>query len=374
MEISRGIIPGAQKIIVFGPEGIGKTYFVSKFPNPVFIDTEGSTRHMDVARTPKPTSWTMLMEQIQYFKNNPTLCDTLVIDTADWAEQLCITQICDTANKKGIEDFGYGKGYTYLMEEFGRLLNSLQELVEKGINVVLVAHAAMRKFEQPDEMGAYDRWELKLQKKTAPLVKEWADMVLFANYKTYVIDADGQGTQKGVNKVQGGKRIMYTSHHPCWDAKNRHDLKEELPLDYDQIAHCILTRDGSGPAPAPKTESAPVPETDDKLLDELLGKTPPPEPPKESKPTKQNQKSGTQADWSDVARQTETIPKALQDLMKPENVTIEEIQKAVASKGYYPESTPIDKYDPNFVKGVLIGAWPQVFGMIKEQREIDEPF
>ena len=55
----------------------------------------------------------------------------------------------------------------------------------------------MRKFEQPDELGAYDRWELKLDKNTAPLVKEWADMVLFANYKTVVVNVDGQGALKG---------------------------------------------------------------------------------------------------------------------------------------------------------------------------------
>ena len=55
----------------------------------------------------------------------------------------------------------------------------------------------MRKFEQPDEMGAYDRWELKLAKKVGPLVKEWADMILFANYKTTVVNVDGQMLPSG---------------------------------------------------------------------------------------------------------------------------------------------------------------------------------
>ena len=32
---------------------------------------------------------------------------------------------------------------------------------------------------------------------------------------------------------------MYTSHHPCWDAKNRFGLKDELDFDYAQIAHII---------------------------------------------------------------------------------------------------------------------------------------
>ena len=66
MEIIRGKRPGAKKVVVYGPEGIGKSTFAAKFPDPVFVDTEGSTRDMDVARTPAPTSWTMLMEQVEY--------------------------------------------------------------------------------------------------------------------------------------------------------------------------------------------------------------------------------------------------------------------------------------------------------------------
>ena len=54
MEITRGKIQTAQKIVLYGPEGIGKTTFASRFPEPLFIDTEGSTRQLDVARLPKP--------------------------------------------------------------------------------------------------------------------------------------------------------------------------------------------------------------------------------------------------------------------------------------------------------------------------------
>lgn len=237
MQIIRGIIPSAQKVLVYGPEGIGKSTFVSQFPDPIFIDTEGSTKHMNVARTPKPSSFQMLLEQVTYFRDNPNELKTLVIDTADWAEKLCSENLCAKNKKKSIEDFGYGKGYVYLMEEFGGLLNLLDELIERNINVVMTAHAKMRKFEQPDEMGAYDRWELKLSKQVAPLLKEWADMVLFANYKTYVVNVDGQGAEKGKNKAQGGTRVMYTTHHPCWDAKNRHNLPPETKFSYEEIAH-----------------------------------------------------------------------------------------------------------------------------------------
>ena len=239
IRIFSGRMPGGLKCVVYGPEGIGKTTFASHFPDPVFIDTEGSTKHMDVQRTERPQSWAELMSQVQFFAEHPDRCGTLVIDTADWAEQLCMDAVCRKYEKKGIEDFGYGKGYVYLREEFGKLLNLLESIAEKGINTVVTAHARMRKFEQPDELGAYDRWELKLDKNTAPLVKEWADMVLFANYKTVVVNVDGQGALKGKNKAQGGKRVMYTAHNPCWDAKNRQGLPEEMPFDYAGIAAVV---------------------------------------------------------------------------------------------------------------------------------------
>lgn len=365
MQISSGIIESAQKVVIYGPEGIGKSYFASKFPNPVFIDTEGSTKHMDVARLPKPSSWTMLMEQVRYVKNNPDVCDTLIIDTADWAEQLCKVNVCEIRNKKSLADIGYGNGFVYLVEEIGRLLNLLEELIELGINAVLTAHATMRKFEQPDEMGSYDRWEMKLEKKVFPLIKEWADMVLFANYKTFVINVDDQGATKGKNKVQGGKRVMYTTHHPCWDAKNRHGLLPEHVFEFDEIRHCIpvkarpIAQSATTGPPIDKKEVATLPSVLENI--EIVEQV--------------QEKVSEKAVWDDVGvdiTPPPNIPKPLADLMLANKVSESEIQKAVESKGYYPKGTQITNYDPNFINGVLVGAWDKVFKMIQDLRVKDE--
>lgn len=371
MEIIKGKIKRAKKVVVYGPEGIGKSTFASRFPNPVFIDTEGSTNDMDVARLPRPTSWTMLLEEIDYVEKTAGVCKTLVIDTIDWAEQLCVEHICSKHNKSGIEDFGYGNGYVYAKEEFGRFLNRLTDVIEKGINVVLTAHAQLRKFEQPDELGAYDRWELKLGKKTSsqtsPLVKEWADMLLFCNYKTYSIAVDDKGKK---HKAQGGKRVMYTSHHPCWDAKNRYGLPDECEFDYGVIAGIIdQTTPEPQPQKAPEAPIAPkapdpaptVPEGKQMDLSDLAPKN----PTKKEEPPKQE----PLVPKDSVFHVDERIPKALRDLMEDKLVSEDEIQAVVAGKGYYPQTTPIINYDPDFISGVLVGAWPQVFAMIQQLRE-----
>lgn len=363
LAISRGVVFKAQKVVVYGPEGIGKSTFASQFPDPLFIDTEGSTNLMDVARLPRPSSWTMLLAYIKEVKATPGVCKTLVIDTVDWAEQLCVAHICATYDKKGIEDFGYGKGYVFVKEEIGRLLNLLSDVIESGINVVLTAHASIRKFELPDECGSFDRYELKLGNKTggqtSALVKEWADMVLFANYKQHVVEIDKK------KKAKGGQRIMHTVHHPCWDAKNRHDLKPELPFDFGQISYCIPNHVDAAPVPDPVKQQPSVPadaikaaETADKELKKIIDEA--------KAPPKQQQQPKEEPKPTELAG----LPKPLADLMAANNVTIGEIQGAVSMKGYYPLGTPIENYDPGFIDGCLVGAWDQVYSLILENREI----
>lgn len=348
MQITRGRKARAQKVVIYGPEGIGKSTFAAQFPDPVFIDTEGSTDNMDVARMDKPTSWTMLKNEIAFIKANSDACKTLVIDTIDWAEQLAVSYICSQHQKNGIEDFGWGKGYTYVQEEIGRLLNSLSELVDIGINIVLTAHAQIKKFEQPDEMGAYDRYELKLgqktSSKTAPLVKEWADMVLFANYKTLVMTTDD-----GKKKAQGGERVIYTNHRPAWDAKNRHGLPDQLPFDFGSIAHIF-----NNPAPTPQTQAevqqAPISETLNTIADDI----------------KQERERAKQAQVQEQPQPTGLLPQALIDLMTPHNVTESELQDVAYIRGHFPMGTPIENFPSNYWD-MIVANWDATLEVIQNQ-------
>lgn len=230
-QIIKGRIPCPIRTVLYGSEGVGKTTLASAFPDPLFIDLEDGTTHMDVNRILETQNWEQLLEYIKQIAEDPDICRTLVIDTADKAEELCTSYICRKYNHSSIESFGYGKGYTYLTEEFSSLLSALDNVTRSGKHVIVIAHSKMRKFEQPDELGSYDRWELKLTKQNSLLLKGWCDMLLFLNYKTYVV------TSGNSSKGQGGKRVMYAAHHPCWDAKNRFGLPDEMDLDYQNIAH-----------------------------------------------------------------------------------------------------------------------------------------
>jgi hypothetical protein len=349
-----------QKVVIYGPEGIGKSSLAAMFPKGIFLDIEGSTYQLDVARE-EVSSWTMLLERVKKYKGDQEF-DTLIVDTADWAEELCKSHICSTNNKTGIEDFGYHKGFTYLAEEFGRFLNLLSDLIGTGLNVVVVAHAEISKFDLPEEAGSYNRWVLKLEKETAPLLKEWADMVLFINYKTFVVKSDNK-MEKG--KAQGGKRVIYTQHHVCWDAKNRRGLPEELSFNspedgWKQIAHCIPERPTKEVKPVSQQATTKQNEPEAKELDEFK--------PGESA----NQVANETTEPKDPDKPKDDlygVPKALADLMRENNVTAEEIQKACSQKGYFPVDTPLSNYPTDFINGWLIGLWPQVFSVIRENRK-----
>lgn len=244
-----GKVEQPQRVVIYGPEGIGKTTLAAAFPCPVFLDTEGGTAHLDVVRFPQPENWDDIPRGTSALATSDHEFHTLVIDTVDWLERLLILHICQRANKDSIEDFGYGKGYTFLAEEFSRFLQSLEALRARGMHIVLVAHSTIRKFELPDAAGAYDRYELKLSKQCAPLLKEWCDLLLFVNYFTRVTESDGK------KRAVGGKeRRIYTTHSAAYDAKNRHELEEQLPMTFESIAHVFPVIDKRPVTPSAQSD------------------------------------------------------------------------------------------------------------------------
>lgn len=308
------IIEGKEKrplkVVIYGPEGIGKSTFASKFPDPLFIDTEGGTSNLDVRRIKCNKSWDELLLIVKEVIKNPTICKTLVLDTADWSETLCINAVTEKHRKNNIEDFGYGKGYVYLLDEYTKLLTLFDQVIEAGINVVITAHAKPRKFELPEEQGAFDRYEMKLTKQVAPVIKEWSDALFFTNYKIYVVT-----TESNRRKAQGGKRVLYTTHNPTYDAKNRFDLPEELELDFKSIAH---------------------------LFEGL------------EKPVKEPELSLT------VQRLNKMIVDA--------GISELELQEVVAEKGHYELSVLVQNYSDEFITRWIIPNWERVLETIKNKK------
>lgn len=359
MKITKG--PKANKpikCVVYGPEGIGKSTFAAAFPDPLFIDTEGSTDLMDVKRFDRAGNWPTLLLQVQAVKQNPNVCRTLVLDTADWAERMCEDLVCRRGDQESIEGFGYGKGYTMVKEEFGKMLDLLTDVNGLGINIVITAHAIIRKFEKPDEMGAFDRYELKAGNKAgnqiAAILKEWADMVLFANYMETVIDVDGK------KKVQGGRRVMYTQHAPTWDAKNRYGLAMMLPFDFTQIAKCVpLVSADEKPTQKPaEIPPAPVQEPKQPAPTQtpvLQNKTAPAEPQ-----AAKQEKQAKPAENKPADQPRDGVNPKLLTMADGAGITLQELSDFARLAGCLSGNVLVKDFPADFFEQVIEPNWKQV--------------
>lgn len=255
LKITRGLVKSAAKVVVYGQEGVGKSTLAADAPRPLILDTEDGTRHLNCDRV-RCLDWQSLTLAVAELTVNNQGYQTVVVDSLDWAERSLIEWMLKSSGKKSIEDFGFGKGYTMLAEHVGRFLDACDKLVDTGVNVVLVAHSKVARTSPPDQTEGYDRYELKVTKQTAPLVKEWADALLFLTFKTRLVEgADGRV------KATGGKsRVMYSERCAAWDAKNRYGLPEEMPLGIEALAAVFAGQGTAGPvggAAAPRAKVKP---------------------------------------------------------------------------------------------------------------------
>ena len=270
LAIRRGRITRPQKVVIYGPEGVGKSTLAGHAPEPVFLDTEGGTHHLDVARLDAAATWEEITAAIAQLAKADHPFKTLVIDTADWLEKRLAEHLCRKSNKESIEDFGYGKGWVILAEEFARFLTSLDSLTARGMHVVFLAHSTVKKFEAPDQAGSYDRFELKLSKQNAPLLKEWADLVLFANFVTRIAEKDN-GKMRGIG---GKERVLFANHSAAYDAKNRHGLPDKLPFTAEALAPVFGAAGPVSQAPQPAaTPADPAESLTDRIFAAFQAKT-----------------------------------------------------------------------------------------------------
>ena len=307
LNITEGVKRTPVKCVIYGPESIGKTTLSSKFENPLIVDVENGSNSLNVRRIRCDKSWEELLSVIKEIIITPNICKTIVIDTLDWAEYLCSKYVCEKFKKGNIDEFGYGKGYTYLTEEFKRLLDLLDDAVDAGLHVVANAHAKPRKFELPEEMGSFDRYELKLTKNTAPIVKEWCDCLLFCNFKTYVIT-----DESNKKKAQGNKRVIYTSHSAVYDAKNRVGLPDEMDMDFANLKPLFEGKEAT---------------TKEEPLNEVASK--------------------------------------IRKMCADSGITEDELKGVVALKKKYPIETPIEEYSNDFVARWILPNWSKIVEMIK---------
>lgn len=232
-------------MLVYGPEGVGKSKLVENIDDHVHLDIEQSANFLHTKKFPTPTSLQDVYDAIDTLYTQDHRYRTLVLDTIDRLEALIFAHVVATQRARpnggqihNIEDFGYGKGYQVALDEWRKVVARLDELrAARRMNVLLLGHTFIKPFKNPDGPD-YDRYTLRLHEKAAGFIKEWSDAVLFARFDeaTTVMGEKGRERVKG---VMSGDRTLYTVRTAAYDAKNRFNLPESLPLNWRELEAAI---------------------------------------------------------------------------------------------------------------------------------------
>lgn len=228
--IRRGPALSPPRVVIYGPHGVGKTTFAAEAPGAILLPTEDGIGKINCASFPLARSYADVREAINTMLAENHDFTTLGVDSIDWLEPLVWAETCARNKWADIDTPGYGKGYLAADDVWRELFDALVQLRDsRGMQVIIVAHAQVKQFNDPSN-EPYDRYSPKLHARANALVQEWADAVLFCNFKTYTQKHD-TGFKKILTRGVGlGERVIYTEERPSHLAKNRYDLPPEIPM------------------------------------------------------------------------------------------------------------------------------------------------
>lgn len=347
------------RTVIWGQPGVGKTTLAATFPNPWFIDIEKSTAWMPELRPRqwgRPKSWDEIVDQIARFKRELP-GDTLVIDSIDWLEAKYIEKFGSPGGKDD-----YGKSYNDMDKNFRKFLDELTEISEMGIHIVFTAHLDTKDVTLPDQLAAFTKYVLKMQKKTSSAILEWADEVLFLKFRDVITNTDNKG-KKG-KAVGGTIRDIKTIRAATYDAKNRFDLPSEFEFASDKAL--------------PEPLRTLIWDGFDAYLNLKSGN--PMQPAQPVQPVMQQPTQPVQQPVQPIQQpvQPQSYPEPMQQikpsidprltsLMERDGISKEQIEQLVASKGWF--NCPLEEYPADFVESMLINGWDQMKKLFEPQHD-----
>ena len=214
------------RAIIYGPDGVGKSTFCADSKGAVFIPTEDGLVNIDARAVDKVSSWAELIDSVKFLAKESS-CETIVIDALDGAERLCWSAVCERGNGKGavasIESFGYGAGFTAALEMWSSLVHVLDR---SNKSVLLIAHSERKTVKNPTGED-YDSIQIKLHAKAASMLREWVDVVGFAEFRYSV-----SGDKNAKKAVGSGKRVLRTGANPSYSSKSRFDIPACISLEW----------------------------------------------------------------------------------------------------------------------------------------------
>ena len=224
-------------VLVYGLPKAGKSTFCSHADGALFLATEAGLNSLEVFQTPI-SSWEQFLAACKEVSEGNHQFKTIIVDTIDNAYKFCSEYICAKHKIEHESDFGYGKGWALVNNEFYRVLNKLSML---SYGVFMVSHAQDKEMET--RTGKYIKTVPTLPDKARKLVLGMSDMILFIDIEVSK-DDDGNITSR---------RVIRTKPSLYYEAGDRTGrLPEVIDLDFNKFIAAFEGAKRTAPAvPAP---------------------------------------------------------------------------------------------------------------------------
>lgn len=248
--------------LIYGVDGIGKTSLAAEFPAPLYLPTAGERAPSDLDM-PTPGTittiddlWAVIGELMTTDDEGSLAHDfrTLIIDSMDGLEPLMNAVTCTRigADSIGSNDKGspaaFGQGDVQADVEWGQFMDACDDLARAGITVVMLAHPEIKRFDSPTT-DPYDRYQVKLRKRAAALIRERSDVVAFMNTRVS-IKSKTVGIKKEVTHAEGKERQIHLTESAGFVAKNRFSMPDTVPYKkgagYAELAKYLPTKEEAG--------------------------------------------------------------------------------------------------------------------------------
>ena len=203
-------------VFFYGEPKSGKTTIATKFPRHLLLAFEKGYNAIPGAMAQPINSWAEFKKVLKQLPDPKVKekFETIIVDTADIAYDLCEKYICANAKRSdggfGVDSIGdipFGKGYTMVAKEFDE---SLRSIVQMGSGLILISHAVDKTF--TDETGKeFNQIVPTLGSKPRNIVSRMCDII---GYSRAIQNEDGTTTTKlfmrGTPRYIAGSRFKYT--------------------------------------------------------------------------------------------------------------------------------------------------------------------
>ncbi len=221
--------------VLYGGPGIGKTSWAAQAPAAIFLDIERGCDQVGADRfDPVPKTFEEFNNQLQFLDKEPHDYKTIVVDTADALQALIFKRVCLEKKVKSIEEVGWQDGYKRAVTIWRGTLGQIRDMSER-FNMVVLAHAHIKSFTDPALTAPYDTWKINLHDLLLPVLREMCDNILFAAYDVEIVKEN----RKAARGLHSGERIVRTVAGTGFDAKNRFNLPDPMPLEWSALENGV---------------------------------------------------------------------------------------------------------------------------------------